>query len=92
MTKLIRKITTLLTLLLLFAAAPARADLLFTRQSSYSDPVSLGIIMGSESPFSPLQSNMGGNTGNRVLPFLDANGKLRIALTFYASTGNHASS
>ncbi|MGN0882121.1 Synerg-CTERM sorting domain-containing protein [Cloacibacillus porcorum] len=90
MAKLTRKITTLLTLLLLFAASPARADLLFTRQASYSDPVSLGIIMGSESPFSPLQSNMGGNTGNRVLPFLDANGKLRIALTFYASTGNNA--
>ena len=72
---------------LLVFALPARADLLFTRQTTYSDPVSLGIISGSSAPFSPLQSNMGGNQGNGIRPFLDANGKLRVALTFYTGVG-----
>ena len=89
-TKLTRKITALLTLLLLLALAaqPARADMLFTRQTTYSDPVSLGIIVGDKAPFSPLQSNMGGNQGNGIRPFLDAKGKLRVALTFYTGVGS----
>ena len=74
-------------LVLLLAATGASADLLFTRQTTYSDPVSLGIISGSDAPFSPLQSNMGGNQGNGIRPFLDAEGKLRIALTFYTGVG-----
>ncbi|WP_418446266.1 Synerg-CTERM sorting domain-containing protein [Cloacibacillus evryensis] len=89
----IKKATTrlfALFLALLVLALPASADILFTRQASYSDPVSLGIISGSSAPFSPLQSNMGGNTGNRVLPFLDAKGNLRIALTFYTGTSSVA--
>ncbi len=87
-TKLTRKCIPLLALLLLvFTAAAARADMLFTRQTTYSDPVSLGIISGSEAPFSPLQSNMGGNQGNGIRPFLDASGKLRVALTFYTGVG-----
>ncbi|MDO5115394.1 MAG: hypothetical protein Q4D58_04795 [Synergistaceae bacterium] len=83
-----RKLIPLLALLLLIIqAAAARADLLFTRQTTYSDPVSLGIIVGDGAPFSPLQSNMGGNQGNGIRPFLDANGKLRVALTFYTGVG-----
>lgn len=84
----IKKATTrlfALFLALLVFALPASADILFTRQSSYRDPVSLGIISGAYSPYSPLQSNMGGNAGNGIFPFLDANGDLRIALSFYAA-------
>lgn len=77
-----------LAALLMFAAAvPASADVLFTRQATYSDPVALGIIAGDGAPFSPLQSNLGGNQGNRIFPFLDADGNLRIALTFYGGVG-----
>lgn len=76
-------------LVLLLTAASASADLLFTRQASYSDPVSLGIITGSNAPFSPLQSNMGGNAGNGIRPFLDAEGRLRVALTFYTGVGSN---
>ena len=78
-------------LVILLAATGAYADLLFTRQASYSDPVSLGIITGSEAPFSPLQSNMGGNSGNGIRPFLDADGRLRVALTFYTGVGSNTS-
>ena len=74
-------------LVILLAAAGASADLLFTRQTTYSDPVLLGIITGSQAPFSPLQSNMGGNQGNGIRPFLDAEGRLRVALTFYTGVG-----
>ena len=84
----IKKATTrlfALFLALLVLALPASADILFTRQASYSDPVSLGIISGSSAPFSPLQSNLSGNAGNGIFPFLDANGDLRIALSFYAA-------
>lgn len=89
----IKKATTrlfALFLALLILALPASADMLFTRQSSWSDPVALGIVVGDGAPYSPLQSNMGGNSGNGIFPFLDAKGNLRIALSFYTGTGSVA--
>lgn len=90
--KLRQKLTFILALIAaaVLVSAPAQADILFTRQTTYSDPVSLGIIVGDGEPFSPLQSNMGGNTGNRIFPFRDAEGNLRIALTFYTGVGQSA--
>ena len=71
----------LLALCLLAISLPARADLLFTRQDNSYANTALGIIQGSGVPVSPLVSNMGGNAGQGIYPFKNADGYFRVAVT-----------
>ncbi|MEG1912432.1 MAG: hypothetical protein RRY12_03785 [Cloacibacillus sp.] len=68
-------------------AIPARADLIFTRQDNSYANTALGIIQGASAPVSPLISNMGGNAGQGIYPFVNADGKFRTAVTLYTSNG-----
>ena len=77
----------LIILLLLVASLPARADLLFTRQDNNYANTALGIVQGAEAPVSPLISNMGGNAGQGLYPFRNADGNFRIAVTLYTGNG-----
>lgn len=77
----------LLALCLLAISLPARADLLFTRQDNSYANTALGIIQGSGVPVSPLVSNMGGNAGQGIYPFKNADGYFRVAVTLYTSNG-----
>lgn len=82
--KLQRKIITLLTIItiIIITALPASADLIFTKQISYSN-TSLGIISGDGKCTSPLISNLGGDYGQKIYPFFDAEGRKRLALSLY---------
>ena len=61
----------------------ASADLLYTRQDQYYSNTALGIIQGDGAPVSPLVSNMGGNYGQGIYQFTDANGESRVAISLY---------
>ena len=77
----------MLALSLLAASLPAQADLLFTRQDNGYSNTALGIIQGAGDPVSPLVSNMGGNSGQGIYPFKNADGNFRIAITLYTGNG-----
>ncbi|NLL37522.1 MAG: SYNERG-CTERM sorting domain-containing protein [Fretibacterium sp.] len=83
--KLKRRSFALMTLLfaLLFLAVPQMSDahLLFTTQENYAN-TALGIIIGDKVT-TPLRSNMGGNNGQTITPFINGDGQLRIAITLY---------
>lgn len=64
-------------------ASAAQADLLFTRQDQSYSNTALGIIQGANDPTSPLVSNIGGNAGQGIYPFLNNNGKFRVAVSLY---------
>lgn len=68
-------------------ALPAHADLLFTRQDNGYSNTALGIFHGSDAPVSPLVSNMGGNSGQGIYQFRNADGNYRIAITLYSGNG-----
>ncbi|MGN0881357.1 Synerg-CTERM sorting domain-containing protein [Cloacibacillus porcorum] len=63
--------------------SPASADLLYTRQDQSYSNTALGIIQGANDPVSPLVSNIGGNMGQGLYPFLNNNGKFRVAVSLY---------
>lgn len=73
---------------LLLLAAPCRADLLYTVQDDSYMNTALGIIHGSEAPVAPLISNMGGNAGQWLFSFVNADGNYRIGATLYTLGGN----
>lgn len=68
-------------------ASSASADLLYTRQDQDYANTALGIIQGDGAPVSPLVSNMGGNQGQGIYQFTDANGESRVAVSLYTSGG-----
>lgn len=65
----------------------ASADLLYTRQDQSYSNTALGIIQGDGAPVSPLVSNMGGNSGQGIYQFTDANGESRVAISLYTYGG-----
>ena len=73
--------------LLLFLSAPAGAELLFTRQDNSYANTALGIVLGDGNPIHPLVSNMGGNQGQGIYPFVNADGNFRVAITLYTLNG-----
>lgn len=81
----IRLLAALLCALLL--AAPSYADLLFTRQDQAYSNTALGIFHGADGPVSPLVSNMGGNSGQGIYAFRNAEGAFRVAITLYTGNG-----
>ena len=68
-------------------ASSASADLLYTRQDQNYANTALGIIHGDGAPVSPLVSNMGGNQGQGIYQFTDANGESRVAISLYTMGG-----
>lgn len=68
-------------------ASSASADLLYTRQDQSYANTALGIIQGDGAPVSPLVSNMGGNQGQGIYQFTDANGESRVAISLYTMGG-----
>lgn len=68
-------------------ASSASADLLYTRQDQNYANTALGIIQGDGAPVSPLVSNMGGNQGQGIYQFTDANGESRVAVSLYTYGG-----
>lgn len=69
--------------LLLGLSVPAGAELLFARLDGNYANATLGIVLGDGNPVHPLVSNMGGNQGQGIYPFLNAEGKFRVAVTLY---------
>lgn len=65
----------------------ASADLLYTRQDQSYSNTALGIIQGDGAPVNPLVSNMGGNQGQGIYQFTDANGESRVAISLYTMGG-----
>ncbi len=82
-----RLVSALIVLCLLALSLPAQADLLFTRQDNGYSNTALGIIQGAGDPVSPLVSNMGGNSGQGIYPFKNADGNFRVAVTLYTGNG-----
>ena len=72
-----------LILALAFPVAPAGAELIFTRQDNSYANTALGIVLGDGAPIHPLVSNMGGNQGQGIYPFVNADGNFRVAITLY---------
>ena len=70
-----------LILALAFPVAPAGAELIFTRQDNSYANTALGIVLGDGAPIHPLVSNMGGNQGQGIYPFVNADGNFRVAIT-----------
>lgn len=66
---------------------PANADLLFTRQDNGYSNTALGIFHGTSAPVSPLISNMGGNAGQGLYSFKNADGAFRVAVSLYTGNG-----
>ena len=71
----------LLFALVLAFGAPASANLLYTAQTNYSN-TTLGKIVGS-TVTSNLGTNIGGNWGQGIFPFKDAQNQNRVAVTLY---------
>ena len=71
----------LLFALVLAFGAPASANLLYTAQTNYSN-TTLGKIVGS-TVTSNLGTNIGGNWGQGIFPFRDAQNQNRVAVTLY---------
>lgn len=74
----------LIIALALFTVLPVSADVLFTRQTNYSN-TALGVINGSGAPVSPLIGNMGGDSGQGIFGFTNAEGGYRVAISLYGS-------
>lgn len=72
----------LIIALSLFTVLPASADVLFTRQTNYSS-TALGVINGGSEPASPLISNMGGDAGQGIFGYTNAEGNYRVAISLY---------
>ena len=72
---------------LAFPVAPAGAELIFTRQDNSYANTALGIVLGDGAPIHPLVSNMGGNQGQGIYPFVNADGNFRVAITLYTLNG-----
>ena len=77
----------LLALLAALAPGAAQAELLFTRQDNSYANTALGIVLGNGAPIHPLVSNMGGNQGQGIYPFINADGNFRVAITLYTLKG-----
>ena len=71
----------LLFALVLAFGAPASANLLYTAQTNYSN-TTLGKIVGS-TVTSNLGTNIGGNWGQGIFPFRDAQNQNRVAVALY---------
>lgn len=71
----------LLFALVLAFGAPASAHLLYTAQTNYSN-TTLGKIVGS-TVTSNLGTNIGGNWGQGIFPFRDAQNQNRVAVALY---------
>ena len=76
-----------LILALAFPVIPAGAELIFTRQDNSYANTALGIVLGDGAPIHPLVSNMGGNQGQGIYPFVNADGNFRVAITLYTLNG-----
>ena len=72
----------LIIALSLFTVLPASADVLFMRQTNFSN-TALGVINGGSEPVSPLITNMGGDYGQGIFGYTNAEGGYRVAISLY---------